>query len=200
MFSTTCRCISMCLLLFMSWCLCLLYNYKSETTFVIKYIIISVKASFTKSHCNVSSFDCKFFLFNTCFYLNLMMSCKEVHSFAFELMFFVWMGATLNDWYNTILPGTQQTTIYSPQAVIWSFKSPVVGVTTPFFLGSVIFLFFNIAKIHVSYWISRSYLTGVVAAQLRWHRSTMNENQRMSQVLSRDQQFCLRRIWRMEPK
>ena len=42
------------------------------------------------------------------------------------------------------------------------------------FLGSVIFQIFHFAKIHVIYWISRWYLTGVTAAQLRWHLSNMN--------------------------
>ena len=35
-------------------------------------------------------------------------------------------------------------------------------------------LFFGITKTHVNYWISRSYLTGVAAAELRWHLSNMN--------------------------
>ena len=34
--------------------------------------------------------------------------------------------------------------------------------------------FFSIVKTNVSYWISRLYLAGVAAAQLRWHLSNMN--------------------------
>ena len=34
--------------------------------------------------------------------------------------------------------------------------------------------FFSIVKIHVSYWISHLYLTGVTAAELRWHLPNIN--------------------------
>ena len=43
-------------------------------------------------------------------------------------------------------------------------------------LHSVIFAFFNIAKTHISCWISHLYLTGVAAVQLRWHLSIVNVN------------------------
>ena len=39
--------------------------------------------------------------------------------------------------------------------------------------------FFSIVKPHVSYWISRLYLAGVAAAQLRWHLSNMDVIQRI---------------------
>ena len=45
---------------------------------------------------------------------------------------------------------------------------PRVGVTKPIFSVPLFSYFFRIAKIHVSYWISRSYQTGVAAAQLLW--------------------------------
>ena len=48
---------------------------------------------------------------------------------------------------------------------------PRVGVTKPI---SSVALFSEIFKTHISYWISRLYLTGVAAAQLRWHLSNIN--------------------------
>ena len=42
------------------------------------------------------------------------------------------------------------------------------------FLRSVVFYFFSIITTQVIYWISRLYLTGVAAAQLRWHLSNIN--------------------------
>ena len=52
--------------------------------------------------------------------------------------------------------------------------TPGVGVTKP--ISSVLLFseFFTIVKTNVSYWISRLYLAGVAAAQLRWHLSNMN--------------------------
>ena len=41
------------------------------------------------------------------------------------------------------------------------------------------FSLFSIAKILVSFWISRSYLTSVTSAQLQWHLSNMNVMQRI---------------------
>ena len=41
-------------------------------------------------------------------------------------------------------------------------------------LITLISWFFTIVKTLVTYWISCSYLTGVAAAQLRWHLSNMN--------------------------
>ena len=40
-------------------------------------------------------------------------------------------------------------------------------------------IFFRIIKTHLPYWISRLYLTGVSAAELRWHLSNMNVIQRI---------------------
>ena len=75
---------------------------------------------------------------------------------------------------------------------------PGVGVTEPISSIPLFSYFFNITKIHVSYWISRLYLTGVAAAQLRWHLLNMNQIQRTWQVLLRDRKFCYRRNWRTE--
>ena len=49
-----------------------------------------------------------------------------------------------------------------------------VGVTKT--ISSVPFFsdFFSIVKTRVSYWISRLYLAGVTAAQLRWNLSNIN--------------------------
>ena len=55
-----------------------------------------------------------------------------------------------------------------------SSSSPGVGVTKPIFSVPLFFEFFNIIKTHVIYWRSRLYLTGVAAAQLRWHLSNVN--------------------------
>ena len=49
-----------------------------------------------------------------------------------------------------------------------------VGVTKPISSVPLFSYFLRIAKTHVSYSISCSYLTGVAAAQLRWHLSNMN--------------------------
>ena len=49
-----------------------------------------------------------------------------------------------------------------------------VGVTKTISSVPLYSDFFSIIKTHVSYWISRLYLTGVAAAQLRWHLSNMN--------------------------
>ena len=49
-----------------------------------------------------------------------------------------------------------------------------VGVTKPISSIPLFSKFFNIIKTHVSYWISRLYLTGVAAAQLRWHLSNID--------------------------
>ena len=49
-----------------------------------------------------------------------------------------------------------------------------VGVTKAISSVPLISRFFTIVKTLVTYWISCSYLTGVAAAQLRWHLSNMN--------------------------
>ena len=52
---------------------------------------------------------------------------------------------------------------------------------------------FRIFKTHISYQISRLYLTGVSAAQLRWHLSKI---QIIQEVLLPNRRFRLRRNWR----
>ena len=59
-------------------------------------------------------------------------------------------------------------------AKCWKESHQGVGVTKPISSLPLFSSFFNIAKTHISYWISRLYLTGVVAAQLRRHLSNMN--------------------------
>ena len=49
-----------------------------------------------------------------------------------------------------------------------------VGVTKPILSVPLFSTFSVIVKTNVSYWISRLYLAGVAAAQLRWHLSNMN--------------------------
>ena len=49
-----------------------------------------------------------------------------------------------------------------------------LGVTKPIFSVPLFSTFSVIVKTNVSYWISRLYLAGVAAAQLRWHLSNMN--------------------------
>ena len=51
---------------------------------------------------------------------------------------------------------------------------------------------------HVSYRISRLYLTGIAAAQMRWHLSNMHVIEKIWQVLSQDRKFCSRRNKRTE--
>ena len=54
-----------------------------------------------------------------------------------------------------------------------------VGVTKPNSSIPLFSEFYSIVKTHVSYCISRLYLAGVATAQLRWHLSNMNVNQRI---------------------
>ena len=54
-----------------------------------------------------------------------------------------------------------------------SKPSPGVGVTKIISSVPLFCVIFSIVKTHVSYWISRLYLTGVAAAQLWWHLSDM---------------------------
>ena len=54
-----------------------------------------------------------------------------------------------------------------------------VGVTKPISFVPLFSEFFSIVKTHVRYRISRWYLTGVAAAQLRWHLSNMNVIERI---------------------
>ena len=49
-----------------------------------------------------------------------------------------------------------------------------VGVTKPISSVPLFSELFSIVKTHISYWMSRLYLTGVTAAQLRWHLSNIN--------------------------
>ena len=56
------------------------------------------------------------------------------------------------------------------------------GVTKPIFSVPPFFPYSVIVKTNVSYWISRLYLAGVAAAQLRWHLSNMNVIQGIWQV------------------
>ena len=49
-----------------------------------------------------------------------------------------------------------------------------VGVTKPISSVPLFSDFFSIIKTHATYWISRLYLTGIAAAQLRWHLSNIN--------------------------
>ena len=54
-----------------------------------------------------------------------------------------------------------------------------VGVTKPNSSAQLFSEFFGIIKTHVSHLISRLYLAGVAAAQLRWHLSNMDVIQRI---------------------
>ena len=55
---------------------------------------------------------------------------------------------------------------------------PGVGVTKPISSVPLFSDIFNIVKTHIMYRISRLYLAGVAAAQLRWHLPNMNVIQR----------------------
>ena len=54
-----------------------------------------------------------------------------------------------------------------------------VGVTKPISSVPLFSENFNIVKTHIMYWISRLYLAGVAAAQLRWHLPNINVIQRI---------------------
>ena len=64
------------------------------------------------------------------------------------------------------------------------------GVTKPISSIPLFFKIFSIVKTHVSYWISRLYLTGVPVAQLRWHMSNINVIQIILEVILTDRKFC----------
>ena len=80
-----------------------------------------------------------------------------------------------------------------PSHLVMGLSIPGVGVTKPISSVPLFSEIFSIAKTHVSYWISRLYLTGVAAAQLRWHLSKINVIQIIQEVLLTDQKFFLRR-------
>ena len=62
---------------------------------------------------------------------------------------------------------------------VWTDQhSPGMGVTKPISSVPLFSEIFNIVKKHIMYWISRLYLAGVAAAQLRWHLLNMNVIQR----------------------
>ena len=75
----------------------------------------------------------------------------------------------------------------------WHGKRAGDGVTEPISSVPLFSSFCNITNTYISYWISRLYLTGVAAAQLRRHLANMNVIQRILQVLSPERKFCLRR-------
>ena len=56
---------------------------------------------------------------------------------------------------------------------LYKIKVPGEGVTKPISSPPLFSEFFSIIKTHLSYWIPRLYLTGVAAAQLRWHLSNI---------------------------
>ena len=69
-----------------------------------------------------------------------------------------------------------------------------VGVTRA--ISSILLFswFFSIANIYISYWISCSYLTGVTAAQLRWHLTNMKVVQKADRYFCRIKNVAYREI------
>ena len=67
----------------------------------------------------------------------------------------------------------KKTVPYSPRCMA-SYGVIRVGITKAISSAPLISRFFTIFKTLVTYWLSCSYLTGVAAAQLRWHLSNMN--------------------------
>ena len=61
-----------------------------------------------------------------------------------------------------------------PNSMPMSQSHPGVGVIEPISSVPLFSEFFSIIKTHVTYWISRLYLTGDAAAQLWWHLSKIN--------------------------
>ena len=72
------------------------------------------------------------------------------------------------------MPGLKLNHV-SKRGHMWPiFPYPPGWVTKPISSVPLFSEFFNTVKTHVSYWISRLYLTCVAAVQLRWHLSNMN--------------------------
>ena len=65
-----------------------------------------------------------------------------------------------------------------PANMRWWQRWSGVGVTKPFTSVPLLSHIFNIVKTHIMYWISRLYLAGVAAVQLRWHLPNTNVIQR----------------------
>ena len=73
-----------------------------------------------------------------------------------------------------------QALVYGKAEYMWQVgeQGPGVGVTKP--LSSIVLIcrFFIIFKTLVTYWISLSYLSGVITAELWWHLSNLKAIQR----------------------
>ena len=54
--------------------------------------------------------------------------------------------------------------------------------------------FFRIIKTHVACWVSRSYLTGVTAAELPWHLSNMDVIEESDRYFCKSENFSYREI------
>ena len=78
------------------------------------------------------------------------------------------------------------------KATTWT--STGVGVTKPISAVPLFFKIFFIVKTHFSCWISRLYLTGVAAAQLRGHLSNMNVIQGIWHVFCEIENIAYREI------
>ena len=87
---------------------------------------------------------------------NVALACAE---YKFDVLNMYWTDKCFRDFSKFQLP--------------WRCLSGV-GVTKPISSVPLFSEIFSIAKTRVSYWISRLYLTGVAAAQLRWHLSNIN--------------------------
>ena len=61
----------------------------------------------------------------------------------------------------------------------FTISTPGVGITKPNSFTPLFSEFFTIVETHISYWISRLYLTCVTEAQLWWQMSTINVIQRI---------------------
>ena len=112
------------------------------------YIIAKPKRVFV----TFSRMETAFFIIRHTVFVNEYMMCRSAQSFYF-----------LRNWYHRPIPMDRSST-----------NRPRVGVTKPIFPVPLFSTFSVIVKTNASYWISRLYLIGVAAAQLRWHLSNMN--------------------------
>ena len=72
----------------------------------------------------------------------------------------------------------------------WLFRALILSISSILLFSE----FFSIVKTHISFWISRLYLAGVAAAQLRWPLSNMDVVWGTKYILLPYRKFGLRRF------
>ena len=89
---------------------------------------------------------------------------------------------------------TDSSQSYMSTGITWPSPRPRPGGGVTKTISSVPLFadIFTIVNIHFSYWLSRLYLAGVTAAQLRRHLPNINVNEIVRQTPLQDRKFCLR--------